>query len=232
MKNVSTVAFLAIAPVSIILLRVPVPSPVLDILIAVHLLFALVVFIIAICTRKASNLSLLPALLLMSIFFGTSLYIAVARSILTAGSEYDGRLIRFVSLLLTGSGGIDPLITSSANFFIIIALVIYVISEGVRVAENAASQKAALQTEADLFDDLDVFMRLLSATVKINLFIIAVIFLGGLLTDTVDNGKSITDVIVTYIPIAVGSGILFMIPSLLLSIAVMVLLRKEDAKNV
>jgi len=125
MEKMFRIGLVLIVPLSLVMLRIPIPTLVLDILITVNLLFAVAIFIAVLCARKRLNLSLLPILFLISSLFNVVVAIGTARLILTKGAEFDGRLIRFVSSLLTGSGETDRLITSSANFLIIIAIIIF-----------------------------------------------------------------------------------------------------------
>jgi len=259
-ERIAKPALLLIIPVIIILLIIPLPAPVLDTLIAVNLLFALTILIIVLGTRKTQVFSLLPILLLIATLFGMAVFVAVARLILIRGAEYDGRLVRFVSLLFPGSGNIVGLYMGFAISIVIIAFFSIVITKGaVRVAEVAARftldslpvklmaieaeydsgaineeesalRKTAVQKESDFFEALDGSVKFISGNVKVNIIIICVIVFGGLLIAILHSGisfNSFNEVNVTYIPLAVGSGILFMLPPFLLSIAVGCLVTRE-----
>jgi len=259
-ERIAKPAVFLIIPVIIILLILPLPTLVLDILIAINILFALAILIAVLCIRKKSDFSLLPTLLLIAILFSTAVYLATARSILIRGAEYDGRLVRFVSFLFSGSGNIVDLYMGFAISIVIIAIFSIVITKGAtRVAEVAARfaldslpvklmaieaeydsaainegevalRKTAVQKESDFFEALDGSVKFISGNVKVNLIIICVIVFGGLLIAILHSGisfNSFNEVNVTYIPLAVGSGILFMLPPFLLSIAVGSLVTRE-----
>jgi len=262
MEKMFRIDLVLIVPLSLIMMRIPISTPVLDILIAVNLLFVFTIFIALISIRKILMLkiSLLFILLLISMFFSTAVNTATVRSILISGNEFDGRWIRFVSSLLTGSGEIEQLINVSATFIIIILICLIVItkaefrvteladrftfdsmqvkliaieteySSGEINEEVAASRKFALYKKSDFLGAMDCFVKFSSYNVKLNLFIIAVIVAGGTLIDTLYKDIYVKNAIVNYIPLAVGSGILFMLPSFLLSIAVGCLVKREIGK--
>jgi len=252
------ITFFLYAPISIIMLRFTIPAPVLDVMITVNLLFAIAILIAVLCAGKKLNLSLLPILFLISTLFNMAMAIGAVNLILTKGAEFDGRLIRFVSLLLTGSGEIDRLITGSTNFIIIIAIIIFVITDVIRGVkddvwsvrysisvkieafeteynsgeideEEAVSRKAALQKKSDFFGALDSFVKFLSCDVKIYLLVIGCIIVGGLLT-IFENDNSVNNAILTYFPLAVGSGIIFLLHTFLISLAARFLVRRESGK--
>jgi len=232
----------------IFMLIIPLYTLMLDILLALNLLYALTFLIAALYIKKPSNFSLLPTVLLVLTLFNMALSVTVTRLILIKGAEFDGWLIRFVSFLFTGSGNIEHLITGFIIFMVIIAVVSIVIlkrctrvsevaarftfdimqvklmaidaefNSGVINEEEAASRKEALQKEDNFYDALDDFSKFLSGNIKLNIFIIPVIIIGGSLIDIL---RGISDnAILTYIPLAVGSGILFMLPPFLLATAV------------
>jgi len=244
----------------LMMLILPIPTPVLDILIAVNILFALMILIVVLYNKKITDFTLLPTLLLELTVFSMAVSISVTRLILTRGVKFDGRLIRFVSFLFTGSGGIEHLITGFTIFMVIAAISTLVITKGAtRVSEVAArftldsmqvklmaieveynsgeineeeavSQKAAIQKESDFYNALDGFSKFLSGNVKVNLFIISLISIGGTLIDTLYRGIPVNNAIGTFIPLAIGSGIFFMLPPFLLSIAVGCLVTRKVNK--
>jgi len=245
------IAILLYAPISIIMLRFTISTLVLDILITANLLFAIAILIAVLCAGKRLNLFLLPILFLVSTLFNMAMAIGAVNLILTKGAEFDGRLIRFVSSLLTGSGETDRLITGSANFLIIIAVIFYVITElnrgvegsdyymsiklqdieveytsGEISEEEAVSRKAVLQKKSDFLNALENYVKFLSGDVKLILLVIGCIFVGGLLT-IFENDNSANDAILTYFPLAIGSGIIFMLHSFLISLAARCIFKKE-----
>jgi len=235
----------------------PIPTLVLDILIAVNLFFAFALLIAVLLTRETSDFSLLPTLFFISTVYSTAGYTATAISIFTKGTDFDGRLIRFVSTLFFRSGESGNMIIGSVIFIVMIAIVAVITKKVTRDAEiearitldfsliqaklikadydsgeinegEATSQRVANQKKPDFFGSLDGVCQYIFRNVKVNVFIIGIIAIsGGLLVDILQNGKSFNEAAVPYIPLAVGSGILFMFPPLLLSIAISKIINNE-----
>ena len=284
----------------VFLLIIPIPAPVLDILIIVNLFFAINVLINAVRAEKAADFSLLPTILLIFVFFNLSLNISAVRLILTKGADFNGLLIRFVSFIFAGSGGMVHLIIGLEIFIILFGINIVVIAKGrTRVAEvaclflldamqlkltaieaeyssgaiseeEAALQRKALQKESDFFGSLNGACKFISGNEKCKLFIAVITILGGILIhsfagffflDNFPDGKcdipgvfigtvffkegipdssalgillnseQLIETVKIYVPLVIGSGILFMIPAFLLSLAVTIIVTKE-VKNV
>jgi len=235
----------------------PLPTLVLDIIIAVNILFALTILIAILFIKEIYNFSFLPTLFFISTVFNTAVYTATAISIFAKGTEFDGQLIRFVSFLFFGSGENDNLFKGSALFIVIIAIVVLFTIRVTRDAlvafgttldiylmqvklinkeygsgkineEEAASRKTAFQKKQNFSSFLHSACEYISGNVKVNLLIIGVIAIsGGLLIDILQDDKTFNEAAVTCIQLAVGSGILFMLPSLLLSIGVRRLITRE-----
>jgi flagellar biosynthesis protein FlhA len=284
----------------VILLIISIPAPVLDILIIVNLFFAVMVLSTAVRVEKAADFSLLPTLLLIFTLFSLSLNVTAVRLILTKGADFNGVLIRFVSFIFAGSGGMIHLIIGSVIFIVITAINIFVITKGAtRVAEvtvkfafdsmqlklmaieteyscgaiseeEAVHRRTAVYNTADFLGSLDGGCKFISGNEKCRLFITVITILGGILIhsfagffflDNFSDGKcdipgvfigtvffkegipdssalgillnseQLIEEVKIYIPLAIGSGILFMIPSFLLSLAVAIIVKKE-VKNV
>jgi len=123
----------------LVMLIFPLPTLMMDILIALNILFALTILIVVLHTREKSDFSLQPTLLLISIIFNMAVYITTGRLILTRGAEFDGRLIRLISFLFSGSGNIVYLYIGLVIFAVIFSIFLLVITKGAtRIAEVAA----------------------------------------------------------------------------------------------
>ena len=233
----------------LILLLIPVPALVLDILIALNLIFALALFIIVLNSRNAAAFTLLPTSLLVSTIFNLAVYISAARLILTKGPDFDGRLIQAVASFAAKSG-YTGLVIGYVLFILITAVQIIVVVKGtVRVAEVAARftldsmqvkmmavetehssgsiteeeaqrRKAGIQKESDFLGALDGASKFISGNEKVRILIIAVSTIGGILIGTLTQDQTVNEAAGTYIPLVIGSGFLFLLHGLLLSLTV------------
>jgi len=220
MEKMLTIAILSVGLVILLMMIFPLPMLVLDILIAVNILFALVIVIIVLRIRKKVAFSLLWPLLFESIFFNMAMFTACHKSLIR-GTEFDGRLIRFVSFLFAGFGDIVLFVISSAILILTVIIVISVfIGVIVIMIRDVRVDKIALQFKFDSIKKPEFFIQLY-------VFIIGVIVVGWLI-NTLD-AKYIDTEILTY-PFVFASVILFMLPPLLFYIAVWRLVTREFGK--
>ena len=232
------------------LILIPIPALLLDILIALNLLFASIILLATLLTKKITDFPSCPKLLLLSSVFNLAITIETARFILTRGAAFDGRLIRFLAVLATGSGEIVRL-TAGFTVFIVISIIFTIVINkiSVRVAEVAArfaldalpgkqmtleagyfdgsidqkefdTQKEALQKESDFYGAMDGASKFNLGNGKIILFIAAITAFGGIITNTIFHDGSISGAIKIYIPLMISSGFISLLPVVFLSIAI------------
>ncbi len=132
--------FVAVGVVSVVLmLIIPIPTVLLDALMALNLVFALMILLIVLYTRKATDFNVFPTVLLVSTVFSLALNVSSTRLILSQGTKFNGRMIRAFSTFVVGSGGNEGLVIGFVIFIVIIAVQAMVITKGAtRVAEVAA----------------------------------------------------------------------------------------------
>lgn len=133
--------FMAVTAVIVVLmLIIPLPTPVLDLLMACNVLLALLMLLIVIYTRKAVDFSSFPTMLLVSTVFSLGLNVSSTRLILSKGLKFNGKMVgAFANFVVGGDGGTESLLIGFVIFIIIIAVQTFVITKGAtRVAEVAA----------------------------------------------------------------------------------------------
>jgi len=220
----------------ILLLLIPLPALLLDILWGLNLVFVLLILGIKLHSKKVSESSLLPTGLLLSTVIGLLTQISFGRLILTKGEAFDGRIIRLFSSFAAGSGGIKALIMSFVFFIAInLFLALVFIKGAARVAEVAArftldalpfkqtgideehnsgtitereavAKKDALQRESDFYGALDGASKFISGNFKFSLFITAISIIGGIFIGTSLNGETIYGAMMTYVPLSLANG--------------------------
>ena len=241
---------LFIVPViGVLLIIIPIPVLLLDILMGLNILLAILILFIVLYIKKATDFSLFPSIVLVSTVFCLIVNVCAARLIWIKGADFDGRLIRFVSSLIVGPEA-DRLIIGLIIFLAIATVHTLIIAKGaMRGAEVAARflldslqgkqmaidaeyssgvidqneavcRKQALQQESDFFGALDGASHFMSGIAKVGIFITAVIIIAGTLIDHLIREIALSDAIATYFILAIGSGILFMIPASIVAIAV------------
>jgi len=93
-------------------------------------------------------------------------------------------------------------------------------SSGAIDQAEAASQKEQLQIESNFFGALYGASKFISGNIKVEIIITVINITGGLFIGIFFRGELLTDVLKTYISLAIGSDIFFMVPSLLVAVAV------------
>jgi flagellar biosynthesis protein FlhA len=244
--NTTELAMAAAVVAVVMMLIIPLPTVLLDALMAMNLVLALLILLIVLYTRKATDFSIFPTVLLVSTVFSLALNVSSTRLILTRGAAFDGRMIRAFSTFVVGSGGAEGLVVGFVIFIVIIAVQAMVITKGAtRIAEVAArfaldalpgkqmaidadqalseeesrARKDDLQREVDFYGSMDGSSKFISGSVKVGILITIVNILGGIIIGVVIHGEPLGAAIGTYISFSIGDGLLSQFPALLISTA-------------
>ena len=253
-------SFPAVAVITMVIMVIlPMPTVMLDLLMAVNLVFALLILLIVLYTQKPTEFSLFPTVLLVSTVFSLALNISSTKLILTKGGNFDGRMIRAFSSFVVGSSGNEGIVVGFIIFIIIIAVQIVVITKGAtRVSEVAArftldampvkmmaidteyssgsiteeeahKRRALIQEEANFYGSMDGASKFISGNVKISVFIIIVEMLGGIIIGSAMYGEPITNAVSNYISFAIGDGLVTQLPALMISTAMGIVVTRAAA---
>jgi flagellar biosynthesis protein FlhA len=231
------------------MLIIPLPVVLLDAFMAFNLTLSLLVLLIVLYSRKPTEFTLFPTVLLVLTVFSLALNVSSTRLILTQGARFDGRMIKAFSSFVVGSGGIEGLVVGFIIFIVIIAVQAAVITKGsTRISEvaarfmldslpgkqmaidneyssgaidqkEAAARKEALQRESDFYGSMDGASKFISGNVKVGIFITAVNILGGIIIGVSLHGESVGTAMGTYTSFSIGDGLLSQFPALLISTA-------------
>lgn len=224
-----------------VMLLVPLPTWLLDILLASNLGFALLLLLVGLSSASALSLLSFPAILLLTTLYRLSLSVASTRLILTQGDA--GRVIEaFGTLLVRGEvlvGLVLFLIITIVNF-IVIARGSSRVSEvaarfaldalpgkqlaidadlrsGLMTPDEAQARREDLRRESQLYGSMDGAMKFVQGDAIAGLFIIAVNIFAGIYLG-VRGGLTFSEAIETYTRLTVGDGLVHQIPAILISI--------------
>ena len=100
-------------------------------------------------------------------------------------------------------------------------------SSGSITEEEAQKRKAQIQKESDFYGSMDGASKFISGNVKIGVFIIIVEILGGFIIGAALYGES--NVVSTYINLAIGDGLVTQLPALLISTAMGIVVTRAAA---
>jgi flagellar biosynthesis protein FlhA len=243
----------------ILIMLIPLPAIVLCILIALNLVLAILIFFIALFSKKITDFSLFPTVLLASTIFGLAVNVFSARFIITVDDE---TIIQAVAALAAGSGGITHLIIGCAGSIVFAVFLIVIPKGAARVSEVAArfvldsmqvkmmaveaeyssgliteeearKRNARILKESDFYGAMDGTVKFISGSIRIAIFIMMVIILRGTLfgVQLLLQGESFAGVTLTYILISIINGLYFLLQIFLLSVAACLNVSRSALEN-
>ena len=245
----------------VLMIIIPIPTVLLDALMALNLTLSLLILLIVLYTRRATEFSVFPTMLLVTTIFGLALNISSTRLILTKGEQFDGRLVRAFSSFVVGAGGADGLVIGFIIFIVIIAVQAIVITKGsTRIAEVAArftldglpvkqmaiesefnsgaiteeearKRKDDVQREVDFYGQMDGASKFVSGNVKVGIFISVVDMLGGFIVGMVLHHEPFQSALSTYTSLTIGDGLLSQLPALLVSVATGIIVTRANSQG-
>lgn len=151
-----TMIFGAIIVVVVMMLIIPIPTFLLDFLMSINLLMGILIVLIVSYTRKATDFSIFPTLLLVTTIMRVAVNVSSTRLILTQGANFDGKMVRAFGEFVVGGANDGSGLTVGVIIFVILVLVQFiVITKGAtRVSEVAA--RFSLDKMPNLFMAIDV----------------------------------------------------------------------------
>lgn len=237
------------------MLLIPLPTTLLDFLLAANISFALLMLLVGLYMPNALALLAFPSLLLLTTLFRLGLNVASSRLILSEG--YAGRVIEsFGTFLIRGEIVVGVIIFTIITIvnFIVIARGSSRVSEvaarfaldslpgkqlaidsdlrsGLISAEQAQARRDDLRKESQLYGSMDGAMKFVQGDAIAGLFIIVTNIVGGIYLG-VSSGLSFADAVQTYTIMTVGDGLVSQIPALFISIcAGIVVTRVSSGEN-
>ncbi len=251
---------LPVSAISLVfVMLIPMPAMLLDLLLALSIASAVLVFLSAVQVRRAVDFSVFPTLLLLLTLLRLSLNIASSRRILLHGSEGTsaaGDVIQAFGQFVVGGNYVVGFVL----FLALIAIQFLVVSHGaVRTAEvtarftldalpgkqmaidadlnagaideaTARKRREAIAREAEFYGAMDGAARFNQRDAVATILITAINIIAGLLIGVLQQGVPLSEAVRTYTILTVGDGLVTMIPSLLVSVAgAMVLTRASSA---
>ncbi|MBG6190502.1 flagellar biosynthesis protein FlhA [Arthrobacter sp. CAN_A212] len=248
--------FVPIGVVGIImLLVVPIPAPMLDVLIIVNILLALVILLTTMFVRKPLDFSVFPSLLLVATLFRLGLNVASTRLVL--GDGYAGQVIEAFGHVAVGGS----LIIGAVIFLILIVIQFVVVTKGAeRVAEvgarftldampgkqmaidadlnaglitdiQARERRAEVSAEADFYGAMDGASKFVKGDAIAGLIIIIINVIGGIAIGMLQRGMSIGDAVNTYSLLTIGDGLVTQIPALLMAVSTGMIVTRSNAES-
>jgi len=227
----------------VVMMIIPLPTVLLDVLLAANLTVAVVVLLTAITSEKALDFSVFPALLLVTTLMRLALNISSTRLILLEGDA--GKVIHAFGSVVVGGNIIVGLVV----FLILVIIQFVVITAGAgRVAEVAARftldampgkqmaidadlnsglitddearrRRLDVAREADFYGSMDGASKFVKGDAIAAVVIVAINLVGGFAIGVVQHHLSLGEAIAKYSLLSVGDGLVSQVPALLISVA-------------
>jgi len=231
--------------VIVMMLIIPLPTIILDFLIAVSLMLGLLILMIVMFVHRSFDFSIFPSLILITTVFRLALNVSSTRLILLEGAAFDGKIIKTFGQFVVGGNYVVGFIV----FIILVAVQFIVITKGAtRTAEvaarftldampgkqmsidsdlsngliseeNAKIRREEIRKEADFYGAMDGASKFVSGDVKVGIIIVFINLIGGFIIGMVQRGESFELALRTYSLLSIGDGLVAQIPSLLTTTA-------------
>lgn len=226
----------------IVMIILPMPPSVIDLMITFNLTAAVGILMVALYIPSAIHLSMFPSMLLVTTLFRLGVSISATRQILL--HAYAGHIITAFGNFVVGGNYVVGLVV-----FIIITIVqfIVVIKGAERVAEVAArfrldampgkqmaidadmragaidsnqarEKRALIQRESELYGAMDGAMKFVKGDVIAGMVIAFVNIVGGLIVGVAMHGMTLGQAAKIYTLLSIGDGLVSQIPSLLIAL--------------
>ena len=227
----------------VVMLVVPLPALVLDLLIAANITAALLILMTAMFVNRPLDFAVFPAVILVATLFRLALNVSATRLVLLDG--YAGKVIdTFGHFVIGGS-----LVVGIIVFAILVVIQFVVITNGAgRVAEvgarftldampgkqmaidadlnsglidddEARRRRAEVSAEADFYGAMDGASKFVKGDAIAAIIITLVNLVGGFTVGVLQKGMPFGDAVHTYSLLTIGDGLVSQIPALLLSVA-------------
>jgi flagellar biosynthesis protein FlhA len=239
-----TKAAVPIGVVAIVLmLVVPLPAAVLDLLLGLNVTASLLILLVAMQIRRPLDFAVFPSLILIATLFRLALNVSSTRLVLTDG--YAGKVIEAFGHFVIGGS----LIVGLVIFVILTIIQFVVITNGAgRVAEvgarftldampgkqmaidadlnaglinekQARKRRIEVTAEADFYGSMDGASKFVKGDAIAAIIITLINLIGGMAIGVMQLGMAPADAVATYSLLTVGDGLVSQIPALLLSTA-------------
>ncbi len=254
-QNYSDIGVALLMVLIIIMMVVPLPTWLIDILLSMNITLGVVTLLVTFYVKRALDLSIFPTLLLISTLFRLSLNVSTTRLILLYGNA--GELINAFGNFVVGGNYVVGIIM----FLILVIIQMLVITKGAeRVAEVAArftldampgkqmsidadlnsglideqgakQRRQDIQREADFYGAMDGASKFVKGDAIAGLIITTINIIGGLSIGIFMRGMDAAQAAGHYSLLTVGDGLVGQIPALLMSTAMGVIVTRAAASS-
>jgi len=239
----------------IVVLVLPMPPMLLDMLLAANITLALGVLLVTMYTEEPLQFSAFPSLLLFATLLRLSLNVASTRLILLNG--YAGNIISAFGNFIVGGN----YVVGAVIFLILVVIQFIVITKGSgRIAEVAARftldampgkqmsidadlnaglitddearrRRRKIESEANFYGAMDGASKFVRGDAIAGIVITLINVLGGLAIGVVQRGMPLGDALKKYTLLTIGDGLVTQIPALIIATAAGIIVTRTASKS-
>jgi flagellar biosynthesis protein FlhA len=239
----------------VLMIIIPLPPALLDVLIAINITLAVIILLLTMFTTEVLQFSVFPTLLLITTLFRLGLNISSTRLILT--EAYAGDIIEAFGEFVVGGNYVVGIII----FLIIIVIQFIVITAGAgRVSEvsarftldampgkqmsidadlntgaineeQARERRIKLQDEASFYGAMDGASKFVKGDAIAGIIVTIINIFGGIIIGVVMLEMPIAKAASTYVRLTVGDGLVGQIPALLISVGSGILVTRSGSNT-
>jgi type III secretion protein V len=240
----------------VFMLVLPMPTWLLDILIAVNLCISGLIVVVSMYMSGPTAFSTFPAVLLLTTLFRLAISVSTTRLILLDGDA--GHIVETFGNFVVGGNIVVGLVV----FLILTVVQFLVITKGSErvsevtarftldampgkqmsidsdlranliTADEAKKKRAELNKESQLHGAMDGAMKFVKGDAIAGIFIVAVNLIGGITIGAVQRGMTAGEAVQVYSVLSIGDALIAQIPALLISLAAgMITTRVSDEED-
>ncbi len=237
----------------VLLLVLPVPSWLLDVLLVINLVFVLLILLTTLFVKRPLDFSVFPSLLLVATLLRLGLSVASTRLVLENG--FAGQVIQTFGEVAVGGSVVIGVVV----FAILVVIQFIVVTKGAeRVAEvgarftldampgkqmaidadlsaglisdaEAKERRAEIAAEADFYGAMDGASKFVKGDAIAGILVIVVNIIGGLVIGMLQHGLDFTTALNKYTLLTIGDGLSAQIPALLMAVSTGMIVTRSSA---
>jgi flagellar biosynthesis protein FlhA len=246
---------------SVLVIIVPLPAAVLDVLLAANITLAVLVLLTTIFVQTPLEFNIFPSLLLATTLGRLVLNVASTRLILTRGAvdklHAAGGVIQAFGEFVAG----DQLVVGAILFVIIVVIQFVVITKGAtRISEVAARfaldgmpgrqmaidadlnagiidekeaqrRREEITQQADFYGAMDGASKFVRGDAIAGIVITLINVVGGLVIGVLQQGMSLLEAAEIFTKLTIGDGLVSQVPAFLISLAAGLLVTRSTQKS-
>jgi flagellar biosynthesis protein FlhA len=244
----------------LVMMLVPLPALLLDMLFTLNIGMAILVLIAALNIKNFKDFVSFPTLLLVTTLMRLSLNVATTRIVLLeghSGTDAAGKVIEAFGKFLIGGN-----FTVGVVIFILITIINFVVvtkgsgrvaevsarfaldsmpgkqmaidadlNAGLIKQEEAKQRRAEVAQEADFFGSMDGASKFVRGDAIAGILIVLINLIGGLIIGMITHNMSFSKALTVYGTLTIGDGLVAQVPALIISTAAGILVTRVATED-